>query len=102
MEFEDDKFDYVLSTESFHHYPDHRKAISEMKRVCKNGGEIIIVDFEFCFSSINFLFEKFEPGCTKLYTKEQLNSLLEEFDLKILSQNRVFVVWMITVARVIK
>jgi ubiquinone/menaquinone biosynthesis C-methylase UbiE len=37
-------FDLVVSTDSFHHYPDPLKALSEMKRVLKKGGHLVIAD----------------------------------------------------------
>lgn len=37
-------FDLVVSTDSFHHYPDPMQALSEMKRVLKQGGHLILGD----------------------------------------------------------
>ncbi len=42
--FEDETFDIVSSRYAFHHFADPRPVISEMARVCKTGGHIIIVD----------------------------------------------------------
>ncbi|MDO8655920.1 MAG: methyltransferase domain-containing protein, partial [Nanoarchaeota archaeon] len=38
LPFTDNSFDFVVSTESFHHYYDQYRAIAEMKRVAKKGG----------------------------------------------------------------
>jgi ubiquinone/menaquinone biosynthesis C-methylase UbiE len=42
--FEDETFDIVSSRYAFHHFADPRPVISEMARVCKTGGHVIIVD----------------------------------------------------------
>jgi len=43
MPFEDNSFDLVWSLESGEHMPDKTKFISELKRVAKPGGKIIVV-----------------------------------------------------------
>jgi ubiquinone/menaquinone biosynthesis C-methylase UbiE len=40
-------FDTVVSTMAFSGYPNSRRALSEMLRITKPGGKIIIVDFNF-------------------------------------------------------
>lgn len=37
-------FDLVVTTDSLHHWPDPRKAFSEMKRVLKKGGHVVVAD----------------------------------------------------------
>ena len=44
LPFDDESFDYVTSMNSFHHYPDQRKALEEMVRVLKNEGSVYIAD----------------------------------------------------------
>ncbi len=44
LPFEDGSFDIVSSRYAFHHFSDPRPVISEMVRVCKPGGHVIIVD----------------------------------------------------------
>lgn len=90
LPFEDSFFDYVVTTEAFHHYYDQSKAVAEMKRVVKPGGKVIVVDIEFFFNSIHRLFEKLEPGCVKVNSKEELKKLFEDEDLKVEKQERSF------------
>lgn len=45
LKFEDKFFDLVVSTMTFHHVNDVKKAISEAWRVTKNGGYIVILDW---------------------------------------------------------
>lgn len=44
LPFEDNTFDIVACRFAFHHFPDPKKALFEMKRVCKNNGRIVLVD----------------------------------------------------------
>lgn len=44
LPFEDDRFDIVSSRYAFHHFADPKPVISEMARVCKPGGHVIVVD----------------------------------------------------------
>ncbi|MDP3789428.1 MAG: methyltransferase domain-containing protein [Candidatus Omnitrophota bacterium] len=44
MPYEDDYFDYLTCSHSFHHYPHKKKAVREMFRILKPGGKIMIVD----------------------------------------------------------
>ena len=71
LPFKDDFFDYVTSTEAFHHYHDQQKALQEMFRVTKTGGKIIIVDINFFLRHIHWLFQKIEPGCVKVNSKKR-------------------------------
>jgi ubiquinone/menaquinone biosynthesis C-methylase UbiE len=41
-EIEDESFDYVLCTEVLEHTPEPIKAIKELTRICKKGGQIIL------------------------------------------------------------
>jgi tocopherol O-methyltransferase len=43
MPFEDNSFDLVWSMESGEHMPDKRQFVSELARVCKPGGRVIVV-----------------------------------------------------------
>ena len=44
LPFADGEFDMVVTRFSFHHYLDPQAAILEMKRVCKPGGTVMIID----------------------------------------------------------
>ncbi len=44
LPFEDNTFDIVTCSQSFHHYPDTNKSLQEALRVLKNGGLYIISD----------------------------------------------------------
>ena len=44
LPFEDDSFDRVTTRYSFHHMPDPSAALAEMRRVCRPGGRLIVID----------------------------------------------------------
>jgi ubiquinone/menaquinone biosynthesis C-methylase UbiE len=44
LPFEDDSFDVVTCTHSFHHYPRQAQVITEMHRVLRPGGRLVIID----------------------------------------------------------
>jgi len=62
MPFADDSFDLVWSMESGEHMPDKRQFVSELARVCKPGGKIIIVAW--CHRDL-------KPGEATLTQKEE-------------------------------
>ncbi len=90
LPFDSGEFDYVLCTEAFHHYYSQQKAITEMKRVLKDNGKIILVDVNFLWSAINWLFQKLEPGCVKINNKREVRVLFKDKGIKIIRQQRNF------------
>lgn len=44
LPFPNDSFDVVLNTNCFHHFPNQPRAVGEMHRVLRSGGEALIVD----------------------------------------------------------
>jgi len=44
MPYEDNSFDYVTCSHSFHHYPHKKKVMREMFRVLKSNGTVMIID----------------------------------------------------------
>lgn len=44
LPYEDNTFDLLLNSASFHHYEDRKLALKEMKRILKPGGKLVILD----------------------------------------------------------
>jgi ubiquinone/menaquinone biosynthesis C-methylase UbiE len=44
LPFDDDAFDLVVSSNSFHHWPDQQAGIAEIGRVLRRGGALVLVD----------------------------------------------------------
>jgi ubiquinone/menaquinone biosynthesis C-methylase UbiE len=47
MPFKNNTFDTIINTMAFTGYPDGDKALSEMKRILKPEGKLLIVDFDY-------------------------------------------------------
>ena len=47
LPFQDSTFDTVINTMAFTGYPNGDKAMSELKRVLKKGGKLLLVDFDY-------------------------------------------------------
>ena len=88
LPFSENTFDFVITTEAFHHYYSQKRALLEMKRVTKAGGSIIVVDVNFFLRPIHFLFEQFEPGCKKINSRKELYTLFKKSGLKKIHQQR--------------
>jgi ubiquinone/menaquinone biosynthesis C-methylase UbiE len=54
LPYESESFDTVINTMAFTGYPDSNKAMSELKRVLKTNGKLIIVDINYP-NNMNFL-----------------------------------------------
>ena len=44
LPWEDASFDYVFCVDSFHHYPNPKRALSEFHRVLKPNGQLVLAD----------------------------------------------------------
>ncbi|MBI2572513.1 class I SAM-dependent methyltransferase [Candidatus Woesearchaeota archaeon] len=88
LPFKDNTFDYVVSTEAFHHYHNQQKAIQELARVTKSQGKVIVCDINFSFKIIHRLFHRFEPGHVKINSKEEFKILFEKAGLTNITQTR--------------
>ena len=47
LPFENETFDTIVNTMAFSGYPDGNKTISEIRRVLKTGGRLIIIDINY-------------------------------------------------------
>ena len=96
LPFRDNEFDYVVSTEAFHHYHDQKKAMQEMRRVAKKGGEVIVVDINFFSGLVHWLFQKIEPGCVKVNSRREMRVLFRQSGLASITQQRRFLFSVVT------
>ncbi len=78
--YPDEYFDQVLCTNSFHHYPFPIKALKEMQRVAKPGGQIVILENAPDLSWYTWLWDRLlrviEPGHVRYYPSYELGELL--------------------------
>ncbi|MBI2662834.1 class I SAM-dependent methyltransferase [Candidatus Woesearchaeota archaeon] len=97
LQYPSNYFDFVFSTEAFHHYYDQQKAVEEMKRVVKERGKVMIVDINFFWSVIHRIFERIEPGCVRIKSKREMRDLFRGVGLREVSQERSFLFSVATV-----
>ena len=81
LPFADNFFDVVYCNDSFHHYPAPENVIREVQRVLKPGGTFLIGD---CWQPLvgraimNFYMRHSKEGDVKIYSKEEMVSLLSQ------------------------
>jgi ubiquinone/menaquinone biosynthesis C-methylase UbiE len=81
LPWRDNSFALVVCTGSFHHYPAPLKALSEMRRVLKKDGHLIIADprMPFPMRQLANLFVRFSrEGAVRLYTEAELGGMMRE------------------------
>ncbi|MER3423568.1 MAG: SAM-dependent methyltransferase [Nitrospiraceae bacterium] len=92
MEFEDDSFDTVMAAYVVTAVPDYRKVVTEMIRVCRPGGRIVMLNH---FSNGNKLIAAVEkvisPLCKHIgfRTDLSLNHVLEGTSLMVARKEKV-------------
>lgn len=92
MEFSDDSFDTVVAAYVVTAVPDYRKVVSEMIRVCRPGGRIIMLNH---FSNGNKVIAAVERVISPLTkhlgwrTDLSLNAVLEGTSLRVASKQKV-------------
>lgn len=80
LPFENGKFDCLLCTDSFHHYPAPKRAIAEFYRVLDTNGYLILADFwkPFPIRQVMNIFIPFSnEGDVKIYSKSEIINFLE-------------------------
>ena len=87
--FEDGSFDIVSCRFAFHHFTDPGKAVSEMARVCKTGGKIVLVDGlsseDAAKSEYHNRIEQLrDPSHVRLYSEPELVGTLQDAGLKVI------------------
>lgn len=98
LPFDDQSFDIVYCNDSFHHYPHPQVALSEMSRVLKPQGTIIIGD---CYQRgigrwiMNILMPFSHEGDVKIYSQREMKEMMSVDFLDIewkLVNSRAFIV----------
>lgn len=81
LPWDDNKFDFVLCTYSFHHYPRPQKSLLEVYRVLKPKGKFIIGDFwtPTPFRQLINLFSPFSKvGDVRIYSRSEMEYMLND------------------------
>lgn len=89
LPFEGDTFDIVSSRYAFHHFADPKPVVSEMARVCRTGGHVIVVDIVVPEESMAEKYDYYERLCDPSHTRclgfAELQSLFRMSGLEVVS-----------------
>lgn len=80
LSFENDKFDILICTDSFHHYPKPQRTIDEFYRVLQNNGYLLLADFwkPFPIRQLMNIFIPFSnEGDVKIYSQSEILNFLK-------------------------
>ncbi len=79
LPFEDERFDVVTCRYAFHHFADPKPVISEMARVCRRDGHILIVDIvtrdEATATEANYYEWRCDPSHTRCCGFDEIQKL---------------------------
>jgi ubiquinone/menaquinone biosynthesis C-methylase UbiE len=84
LPFDNEQFDLITCTFSFHHYPKPSATLSEMRRVLSPNGRIIIVDasgFTPLLQIANLTAPLRKDGTVRFYSKKEMLGLVESAGL---------------------
>ena len=79
LPWEPTSFDLVLCTNSFHHYPDPNRSLTEMRRVLKRNGHLLLVDITLSAAFrwiVNGLLPLMRTGDVHFYSENEARPLL--------------------------
>ena len=86
LPFEDNKFDIITCTFSFHHYPNPKAVLTEMKRVLSPQGKLIVAD-PLPFTPLRHIFNILSPlreeGAVRFASKNLMYNLAKSVDFKV-------------------
>lgn len=75
LPLDDAAFDVVLCVDSFHHYPRPGVALSEMRRVTRGGGTLVLAEWRMVSpirQIMNALMDHVPDGDVRVYTRREL------------------------------
>jgi ubiquinone/menaquinone biosynthesis C-methylase UbiE len=84
LPFDDDFFDLIICSNSFHHYFSPDNVVREVCRVLKLGGKIYILDATadgFITRMLDRLAKKLEPAHLKLYSTQEYQTFFRKAEL---------------------
>ncbi len=82
------KFNYIFSTEAFHHYENQNNAMENLYRALRKGGKLIIVDLSFG-RILNWVFNKLEPGNSKMNSSSDFLKIFKSHKFRNIKQRRL-------------
>jgi ubiquinone/menaquinone biosynthesis C-methylase UbiE len=92
LPFDNCFFDFIISTNAFHHFSSPEKALREAYRVLKPKGRIYILDTtadDFFIRMLDKLAPRFEPAHVKMYSISEYQTLFAKAGLHYLASKRI-------------
>ena len=87
MPFDDETFDLVITRLSFHHFSEMEKPFSEMARVLKKGGRLVIIDMEAAKEELRNIEDHIEIlrdfSHVKNRSKKEFMELFEKYNIEL-------------------
>ena len=96
MDFKNNSFDYIFSEDAFHHYANYDLVMKNFYRILKNGGKLIVADFNFGII-INKIFHWLEPGNNKMHSKKEFIELFKKYGFKRIKQKKINLIQVLTI-----
>jgi ubiquinone/menaquinone biosynthesis C-methylase UbiE len=98
----DEYFDKVVTSASFHHFPNQDVGLEEMKRVLKSNGTMIIIEIDPNTERGKWLkiCERILHTAAKFYEPLQLRKKVEEHGLKVLAVNSTISGYFLTATQI--
>lgn len=93
LPFDSNYFDFVISSNAFHHFSDPEKALKETYRVLKPKGKVYILDTtadNFLMRIIDKVSHKIEPAHIKMYSTKEFKELFEKAGLHYVTSTPIF------------
>ena len=89
LPFASETFDLVASRYAFHHFADPKPVLSEMVRVCKTGGHLLVIDIVVpegaSTAEYNYYEWRCDPSHTRCLEFVELQSLIRLFGADVIS-----------------
>jgi len=93
LPFDDDFFDFIISSNAFHHFSDPEQAVKEARRVLKPEARLYILDTtadNFVMRFISRISRRFEAAHVKLYSTKEFQAFFAKTELKYVESKPVF------------
>ncbi|MEM6613119.1 MAG: methyltransferase domain-containing protein [Cyanobacteria bacterium P01_C01_bin.72] len=92
LPFDDDTFNLIICANAFHYFENPELALTEIKRVLKPKGEVIILDWcrdYWVLKLLNPMFKFIDPAYQSCYTQAELEGLLKATGFNVEKDSKV-------------
>lgn len=97
LPFDDEFFDFIISSNAFHHFANPEKALREARRVLKPKGRIYILDTtadNFFMRTLDRFSRRFESAHVKIYSTREFRTFYEKVGLRYMGSRSLFIAFL--------